>query len=246
MSAGRLPRCFCVLFGSAVTLAAVILSGVPGAEAAVRAPAAAGVPARPLPYGPTAPVATAPGGFAAVVTSRTIGPAGGTITVTVDGVDVTLTVPPGAFPVPVQITVTAPDLAAIGNAGFAGLFAVGGVGIQVQENGSPYPGTFLKPVTLSMQSSGITSSSVVVVWNGTAFVTDSSATVTAGSATVSFDSDPNFAVLSPSGTARAPIAGATTPMTGEPFLGEGIVAGVLLLLGAAGLTAVIRRRRAKA
>lgn len=246
MCAGRLPRFCYVLFGSAMTLAAVTFTAVPAAQAAVRAPAAAGIPARPQPYGPSVPVSGAPGGFAAVVTSRTITPAGGTITATVDGALVTLTIPPGAFPVPVQITITAPALAAIGSAGFAGFLAVSGVGIQVEENGSPYPGTFLKPITLTIRSSAITSSSAMVVWNGTAFVSDPGATVSAGTAMTSFDRDPNFAVLSPSGTTGGPIAGATTPMTGEPFLGEGIAAAMLLLLGTAGLILVIRRRRARA
>src|ERR1700733_1461729 len=64
-------------------------------------------------YGPPGPAApTVPGGFSAVVTSQTIGPAGGKIgPVSVDGVTTTLTVPAGAFPGPVQITLTAPDLA---------------------------------------------------------------------------------------------------------------------------------------
>jgi hypothetical protein len=197
-------------------------------------------------YGPPGPPPPpVPGGYSVVVTSQTvIGPAGGTIgPVNINGVAVTLTIPAGAFPVPVQITLTAPDLAAIGTAGFFGHSAVAGVGIQVQENGSPYPGTFLKPLTLTMSSSSITSSSIVVVWNGTAFVAESAATVTAGSATVSFDSDPDFAVLAPSGTGAIP--GATTAATGKPFLGEGILAGLLLLLGATGL-GYARRRRAVA
>jgi hypothetical protein len=51
---------------------------------------------------------TVPGGYSVVVTSQTITPAGGTNgPVTVDGASVTLIVPAGAFPVPVQITLTA-------------------------------------------------------------------------------------------------------------------------------------------
>jgi hypothetical protein len=76
-------------------------------------------------------------------------------------------------------------------------------------------------------------------------VTESSATVTAGSATVTFDSDPNFAVLAPTGTATCAVPGATGATTGKPFLGEGILAGLLLLLGATGL-GYARRRRAGA
>ena len=57
-----------------------------------------------------------------MITSQTITPAGGTIgPIIVDGAIITLIVPAGAFPVPVQITMTAPNLFAIGVAGFARL-----------------------------------------------------------------------------------------------------------------------------
>jgi hypothetical protein len=201
-------------------------------------------------YGPPAPVVPpAPGGFSAVVTSQTIGAGGGQVgPVTVDGVPTTLTVPAGAFTAAVQITLTAPSLAGVGTGGLAGHHAVAGVGVQVTQDGSTYAGTFLKPLTLTVSSSSITSACTVVVWNGAAFVA-AGGTVSAGAATVSFDHDPSFAVLAPASSAVppvAPIAGATGPKTGEPFLGEGILAGVLLLLGMAGLGFVLRRQRAGA
>lgn len=194
-------------------------------------------------YGPPPPPPSVPGGFFVVVTSQTIGPAGGTIgPVRVGALHMTLTVPTGAFPVPVQITVTAPTVSKIGSAGFAGYRAVLGVGIQVQEHGSTYPGTFLKPLTLRNSSSLITSSSIIVVWNGTAFVIDRGAKTRPGLGTVSFDSDPDFAVLRPTGVA---IPGATSAPTGKPFLGQGILAAALVLLGTGGL-ARARRLRADA
>jgi len=235
------------LFVATIMTVAAFLAGTHDAGAAVRGPAALRATARPgtpvtiraqgrlRPYGPAPAPGVVPGGFTTVVTSVTIGPTGGTIgPVTVDGAAVTLAIPAGAFPASVQITVTAPDLAAIGG-------AVAGVGVQVTENGAPFPGTFATPVTLTVHSASITAGSTVVVWNGTAFVTDTSSTVAAGTATVSFDHDPDFAVLAGS---RA-ISGATTPVTGEPFLGEGILAGVLVLAGATGL-ALGNRRRARA
>jgi hypothetical protein len=196
-------------------------------------------------YGPApAPVGAAPpGSYSDVITSQTITPAGGTIgPVTADGATVTLVIPAGAFPVSVQITITEADLFAVGSAGTAGYKAVAGVGVQVQENGSPYPGTFLKPLTVTIHSSSITSSSVVMVWNGTAFVAESDSTVTSGVAVVSFDTDPDFAVLAPTGTTATTIPGATTPVTGKPFLGEGILAVVLVVLGLGGLAVGYRRR----
>ena len=199
-------------------------------------------------YGPPPPAAglVPPGGYSGVITSQTITPAGGTIgRVTVDGATVSLVIPAGAFPVPVQITMTGPDLFAVGSAGTAGYKAVAGVGIQVQENGSTYPGTFLKPLSLTVRSSSITSSSVVMVWNGTAFVTEPDSTFTPGTAVIGFDTDPDFAVMSPLATTATTIPGATSSVTGKPFLGEGILAGLLVALGVTGL-AIARRRRVRA
>jgi hypothetical protein len=212
--------------------AAMLITGVGGALAAGG-------------YGPAPPLPPrVPGGYQCMV-SRTLTPVGGTIgPVTIDGASVTLIVPAGAFPVPVQITLCAPELGARGNAGFRGFRVVAGVGIQVQENGSTYPGTFLKPLTLDVSSSSITASSIVVVWNGTAFVTVPDATARSGEVTASFDTDPDFAVLTPVGVAPTAIPGATSAATGKPLLGEGILAGVFLLLGASGL-GFARSRRAK-
>jgi DNA-binding beta-propeller fold protein YncE len=197
-------------------------------------------------YGPPPPATSVPpGGFTAVITTVSVGPAGGTIgPVSVNGVDLTVTVPRGAFPSVVQITVTAPDLSLITPP--AGITVVAGAGIQVTLNGAPYPGTFLSAVTATFRSSKIMPSSDVVVWNGTSFVIDQASTTTAGRATVSFDTDPDFAVESPvSTTTVTTVPGATSPVTGEPFLGEGILAGGLVLAGAGGIF-LSRRRRTRA
>src|ERR1039457_5792082 len=124
------PRIAIVALGSA----AMFVTGAGGALASTG-------------YGPPAPGAPAvPGGYSAVLTSQTIGPAGGKVgPVSVDGITTTLTIPAGAFPVEVQITLTAPDLAAIGAAGFAGHRAVAGVGIGVQANGPAHPGHLPPP-----------------------------------------------------------------------------------------------------
>jgi hypothetical protein len=210
-----------------------------GAAAILTAAAGAALAARD--YGPPPPGPSVPGGFSVVVTSQTVGPEGGTIGPVAAGrLHVTLRVPAGAFPVRVQITVTSPNVSAIGDAGYVGFRAVAGVGIRVQEHGATYPGTFLKPLTMTVSSGLITESSVVVVWNGSAFVIDHAAVTRAGSGTVTFDSDPDFAVLAPTSAA---IPGATTAPTGKPFLGEAIVAAALLLLGTSGL-AYARRSRA--
>jgi hypothetical protein len=217
-----------------VTLAGAAMFVTTGAGAAL---AAGG-------YGPPAPVPpTVPGGHCVVVTSQLITPAGGTIgPVTIDRASVTLIVPAGAFPVPVQITLTALNLCAIRIAGFRCFKVVAGVGIQVQENGSAYPGPFLKPLSLGISSSSITASSILAVWNGTAFVTDPEFTALSGELKAGFDTDPDFAVLTPACGPTSAIPGATSPVTGKPLLGEGILATVVLMLGASGLEFARRRR----
>ena len=176
------------------------------------------------------------------MTSVTIGQAGGKIgPVWVDGLLVTLLVPAGAFSAPVQITVTAPIVRAIGDAGFPGFEAIGGVGIQVQRNGSPYRGTFLKPLKLDITSPSLTRSDLVVRWNGRRFVLDHSVDLDRQMDQISFDTDPDFAILRPT----VPIQGATSAATGVPLLGEGILAGALILLGAGGLAVAVRRRGAR-
>jgi hypothetical protein len=238
-SVGRLAAVSALLF----TVAAL---GALPAGASVRAPATARCYC-PSGVGSGPATETAPGGYSAVVTSRTITSSGGAIgEVSVPGGRVTLVIPAGAFPVPVQITLTAPRLAALGGARLTGYRIVTGVGIAVQENGVAYPGTFRKPLTLTMRSLSAMSSSLVAVWTGKTFVTEPDATVARGAATVRFrlDTDPDFAVLSPAVTAApAAITGATTSMTGEPFIGEGILAAVLLALGVAGLVMAIRSSR---
>jgi hypothetical protein len=180
-----------------------------------------------------------------VVLSRTLNCAGigaGGTTVgpaPVDGATDTVTIPQGSCVGTIQVTLTAPNLSSIGSAGYPQYRAVTGVGVQVQQNGAPYPGTFLKPFTLTVADGAIGAQSVMVVWNGSAFVTDGRASVTAGSVTTSFVSDPSYAVLSP----NSAITGATTPVTGTPLRGEVLIAAILLLLGAGGLI-VARRVRA--
>jgi len=187
---------------------------------------------------------TPPGGFSAIVTCQAVSPAGETIgPVGVAGAVVAVHIPAGAFPANVQICLMAPDLGVIPPT--PGFTVVAGVGVEVTLNGAPYPGTFLMPVTVTITSPRITASSQVVVWNGSSFVNDPNSTTIAGSASVSFDSDPAFAVESPTTSKTAPVPGATTPVTGEPFLGESILAGLLVLGGTGGL-AVSRRRRVTA
>lgn len=181
-----------------------------------------------------------------MLTSVTIGASGGTIgpVALPGGATVMVTVPAGAFSSPVQISVTAPDLGAITPS--TGNTVVTGVGVQVGRDGAPYPGTFNKAITATISSSAISAGSVVMVWNGSAFVADTGPTVSAGTATVSFDSDPQFVVETPVVTAPSQVPSATEPVTGLPFVGEGLAACGLLVLGSGGLFLAWRRRRNQA
>jgi hypothetical protein len=190
------------------------------------------------------PVATPlpPGGFSAVVTTQTICPSGGVIgPVAVNGAEVTIHIPAGAFTECVQIVITSADLGAVTPT--PGFMVVAGVGVGVSINGVPYQGLFLKAITVDISSPKIDASSMVGTWNGSAFVADPSSATSAGLASITMDSDAAFIVESPI-VKPAPVPSATTPVTGEPFLGEGILAGLLVLGGTGGIA--LSRRRVKA
>ena len=194
-------------------------------------------------YGPPPPPPPSLPGFSTVLTSETVGPAGATLpTVDSDGATFTLTIPPGAFPENVQITLTGGDLATLNPAAFHGYMINAALGVQVQLNGAPYPGTFLMPLTLTSNDPSYTAASVVGVWNGTSLTPYSNATSAPGVVTISFDSDPDFAIQSPTSQAEQQVPKATQPVTGKPVVGQGILAAVLLAIGIGGLT--VRRRRA--
>jgi hypothetical protein len=196
-------------------------------------------------YGPPPGTTPPPPGFSTVLTSVTVGPAGATIgPVSCEGATFVLTVPAGAFPTDVQITLTCGDLETLERAAFSGFTVIAALGVTVDLHGAKYPGTFLKPLTVTSHDPQYTAGSVVGIWNGTSLVPDANVTSAPGVVTVSFDSDPAFAFLSPVSQAEQPVPKATSPVTGKPVVGEGILAGALLIFGVGGLT--VRRRRARA
>jgi hypothetical protein len=131
-------------------------------------------------YGPpTSPAGTVPGGFSCAVTSQTVGPAGKLIgPLRLGGLDARIEIRRDTFPVRVQVTITQPygknggcdGGQGIGDGGFRGYRAVGGVGILVQRGGSAYTGKLRGPIVVRVNSSSIGPSSLVAVWNGSRFV----------------------------------------------------------------------------
>ena len=123
-----------------------------------------------LAYGPPPPPPVAPGGFQSVVTSTTVGPAGATIAINIGPCKASLRVPPGTFTTQVQLTITAPSVAGIGNAGHPGYHAICGIGVGITVNGKIYTGTFGHRLTLTISGFAIRQGDRVVVWNGSSFV----------------------------------------------------------------------------
>src|SRR5690242_6211612 len=176
-------------------------------------------------YGPPPPPVTVPGGFLTVVTSQNCGPAGVTIgPVNGGNTTTTVTVPPGTCRTPLQITITEPDVSAIGNAGFCGYQAVAGIGVIIQNpDGSVNDSFFLHPIVVTIKSPEIKPGNIIVAWNGREFVRVGVAT-SDGSATIKLDRAGYnfFAVLAPTGTsALDPCSTSNRLGTGGPGAGFG-------------------------
>ncbi len=200
-------------------------------------------------YGPpeTGP-SNVPGGFSNVVTARTVTSTGGSVSAPVPGGTLEVSVPPGDFTTPVEVEITAPDLASIDHSllslGLSGYTAIGSTGISLlTPAGHKLTGHFAHPISVTLTGSGLglRGERVVELTGPSSFVPLPS-TLGHGTITFSILSDPDVVVLS-SLTAGAVSSGATAVHTGEPLLGEGVVAGGLAVAGVALLAVGLRRRR---
>lgn len=191
------PRLGAALAGAGLLL----LAGTGAAEAYIQPP--------PPPVSP-------PGGFLNVVTAQTVGPGGGTVgPVSVGNTETTVTIPPGAFPTPLQVTITAPtSVADIGNAGFCGYTAVAAVGVVIVNpaTGSADYSFLTDPLIVTIKSADIKPGDIVVAWNGYKFVKLGVAEA-AGEVTVKITQAGYsfFAVLAPTGNAGLDPCGTTGP-----------------------------------
>ena len=188
---------------------------------------AAGTGYAPPPAAPTG----VPGGFDSVVTTATIQPSGGTLTGTINGDVITVTVPAGAFTQATQVVLTSGDVTQIGSGGVAGKTAVLAFGISFVVNGQAFAGTFPTPVTVTVKGN-FTSADELVAYNSSTGTWEPvpGATIANGAITFTVTGDPDFAVLA-SSSSPATVPGATTPVTGKPFLLEGLLAALLVLFG---------------
>jgi hypothetical protein len=117
------------------------------------------------------------------------------------------------------------------------------IGFYHISTGLKFSGSFTPPVSVTYTNSAVTAGERVLVyvastgtWVSPPSGLISSASTSAGKVTLTVTGDPTFYVP---GSA---IAGATVPVTGKPFLGEGLVAIALVMGGLSVLMMVMRRR----
>jgi hypothetical protein len=188
---------------------------------------------------PNPPVAPTGCPTGTVITSSTLGAGGGTISGTVDGSLVTVTVPAGSFPDGAQVAITDIFSTTIAPTGDTIVLAFG---VNFCSNGSKVMGSFSPPVTVTVSNPGILPGQTLFLQTSTGLVPVTTAQIGTGSFTLTIDSDPDFVLVTASGPTESVISGATTVVTGKPFLLEGLVAGALLFAGGALLFVRLRLR----
>ena len=125
-----------------------------------------------LAYGPPPPPPVAPGGYQAVVTSTTVGPAGANIAINIGACRATLTRCRLEYSSS-QVSAPSHNVREIGNAGHPGYRAICGIGIGITVNGTIYTGTFGHQLALTITGFAIKHGNRVVC-TGTARVSRSS------------------------------------------------------------------------
>ncbi len=205
---------------------AIVVSGL-ALGVALAGPAAAadsGYTPTSTPVSTPPPATTCPAG--AVVSSTTVSAAGGSVTGTVDGTVVTVNVPAGAFPDGAEVAIIDTSGIAVAPAGDSIVLAFG---ITFCVNGQKFQGTFSPPATVTISNPAIKPGQSFYQQVGSTLI-PIQAQISNGSLTFTIDSDPDF-VLVASTTTAALIPGATSVVTGKPFLLEGLVAAGLAAVG---------------
>jgi hypothetical protein len=181
-------------------------------------------------YTPTSTPATTPPpapsicSTSSVVTSSDVGASGGTVSGTVGTSGVTVTVPAGDFPGGTQVAIVSVSGVTVPNPDVIVL----AFGVNFCVNGAKVTGTFPEPVTVTVTDPAIKPGQTLFVVTPGGLVPVPSASIGTGSLTLTITGDPDFVLVAATSTV---IQGATTVVTGKPFLLEGIVGGGLVLLG---------------
>ena len=186
------------------------------------------------------PATAAAGGFTTVVVAETVTSSGGTVTGSANGATATVTVPAGSLPSGGEVVISAAPPGSI-DAG-TGLTVVADFSVVVLDSttGAKLTGPFDPAITITITDPSIApGDSVVIVTAPGQVTTVSGAQVTQGQAVATFTDDPNFAVVR-----ATPIPSATSVHTGEPFVADQWLAGVLFLVGVTLMVLGGRRRPA--
>jgi hypothetical protein len=214
-----------------IVLAVAVAGGVTLLSTAPAFAAGTGYAPPPTPTPGTSATAGAPSGFTTVLTTQTIGPAGGTLSAG----GVTVTVPAGDFTVATQVSIVSGTLSALtGLPG--GATPVVAIGVVFMQNGVKVTGTFPSPIKVTITNSSITAADQLYVFqNGSAVpatsdVNISGITVADGSVTFMVTADPYVAVLALASSSGV-VPAATTAATGAPILTEGVLGGLLMVGG---------------
>ncbi|WDL96104.1 hypothetical protein [Alicyclobacillus sp. ALC3] len=159
-------------------------------------------------------------GFTSVLSAKTLGPTGGTITGNSPMGTATVEVPGGAFTSPEQISLTSGNQSAIAADVPSGDTLLTAFGVN-------FAGALpKKPITLTITNTAIPSTAEVFKVTASG-LTKMNARVSAGKVTISFQNDPDFVVVK---TTAGNVPGATSPVTGVPIaLDFGAGFGIALL-----------------
>jgi hypothetical protein len=197
-----------------IAIAAVLLAG--------QANAVSGYPPGPFPGAAPA------GSFPTVLASQSIGPSGGTISVTVGSTSLTLVVPANAFSQSTQVTIYGDDAAILAPLLPSGLHVVLAFAV-----GWTPASTASSSLTLTIHDGSIVSGDNAYLTTASGLTKTSSVTLGTGTAQWSFTADPGLVLAGP-GAAGTPPNTATSAPTSPS--GSGPVSWeVLVVLAAAAL-----------
>lgn len=127
-------------------------------------------PAAMAAYGPEAlQPSEAPGGYTQVVTAKTIGDTGSTLAGSVGSAKVSVKVPAGTFPTPIQLRMLKPHLgslrSAVKKSGFKHAKVLDGVGLAASFPSGQGVATLPKPITVTITVPNLPKGAIVLAYD---------------------------------------------------------------------------------